>query len=265
MRSLATTAATVTAVVLAAALTACSGGSAGTATTVAATSSAPSPASSATSPAPSPSDALPDVATPAAGLVPLWPFTTATQAAEWQKAYRAGGTQPWHLDPEQTALAFTRDHLGYREVDRVTSRTVRGGDARLGVGWNDPETRESTVAVLHLIRLGSGADAPWVVVGTDDTRLTLDTPRYGATAGSPVTVGGLITGVDESLRVVVLGPTSSRPLGTVPGIPAGGERTRWSTSVRFTAPAGTVLTVAVSTGGHLKDVEAFAITALRST
>ena len=118
--------------------------------------------------------------------------------------------------------------------------------------------------MLHLITFGSGADAPWVVVGTDDTQLTLDAPRYGSTVRSPVRVGGRITGVDENLRVIVLGPSSSTPLFSSRGLPAGGTRTPWSTIARFHAPHGTVLTIAVSTGGHLKAVELFAITAVRA-
>jgi hypothetical protein len=199
----------------------------------------------------------------ARGLVPLWPFTTAAQVRTWQRAYRSGGSQPWHLDPGGTALAFTRSHLGYTDVDRVSSLVTSGGDARVGVGWSDPEVRLSTVAVLHLIRYGVGADAPWVVVGSADTNLTLATPRYGSTVSSPLRVGGVISGVDESLRVAVLGPTSSVPLAVVQGLPAGGERTPWTTTLRFNAPSGAVLTVAVSTGGHLKGVERFAITAVR--
>jgi hypothetical protein len=197
------------------------------------------------------------------GLLPVWPFTTAAQVREWQAAYRSGGHQPWHLDAGATALAFTRGHLGYREIDRVTSRSVRGRDAHIGVGWQVPGRRATTVAVLHLIRVGSGTDAPWVVVGSDDTRLTLDTPRYGSAVTSPLRVGGRITGVDESLRVLVLGPASSTPLFSSRGLPAGGTRTPWSTLVNFRAPHGTVLTIAVSTGGHVKAVEAFAITAVR--
>ena len=197
------------------------------------------------------------------GLVALWPFTSVAQVQAWQTSFRTGGSQPWHLDVDRTALAFSRDHLGYTEIDRVTTRSVNGTDARLGVGWNDPNETTATVAVLHLIRLGGGQDAPWVVVGTDDTLLSLTTPRYGTSVRAPLSVGGLITGVDESLHVTVLGPGSSTPLGEVVGIPAGGERTPWSTTVTFAAPAGTVLTVAVSTGGHLKTVERFAITAVR--
>ena len=201
--------------------------------------------------------------TRSSGLLPVWPFTTAAQAHQWQAAYRSGGHQPWHLDAGQTALAFTRDHLGYLEVDRVTTRSIRNDDAHVGVGWRVPGSRDGTVAVLHLIRLGSGSDAPWVVVGTDDTQLSLDTPRYGAVVTSPLRVGGRITGVDESLRILVLDSASSTPLFASDGLPAGGTRTPWSTTVRFPARHGAVLTLAVSTGGHLKAVEEFAITAVR--
>lgn len=218
------------------------------------TSSTPTVTTSptATSPVPSP-----------AGLVPVWPFTTLAQVAAWQQAYRSGGQQPWHLDVERTALSFTRGHLRYTEIDRVTTRSVNGGDARIGVGWNDENGAPHTVAELHLVRFGPGQDAPWVVVGTEDTYLTLTAPRYGATVTTPLAVGGRITGVDESLRVVVLGE-SNTPLAEVTGLPAGGERTPWTTTVRFSAPRGTVLTIAVSTGGHLKSVERFALTAVRA-
>jgi hypothetical protein len=200
----------------------------------------------------------------ASAPVPLWPFTSARAAQEWQASFRSDGRQPWHLDVEQTALTFTRSHLGYSEIDRVTSRSVHGTDARIGVGWSDPNERTATVAVLHLIRLGAGQDAPWVVVGTDDRTLALDHPRYGSAATSPLRVSGVITGVDESLHITVLSPASATPLGEIRGIPAGGQRAPWSAMVTFSAPAGTVLTVAVSTGGHLKNVEQFAVTAIRA-
>jgi hypothetical protein len=193
----------------------------------------------------------------------VWPFTTTPQVRQWQAAYRSSGHQPWHLDAGQTALAFTRGHLGYDEIDRITTQSINNSDAHIGVGWRVPDSRDATVAVLHLTRFGAGPDAPWVVVGTDDTQLTLATPRYGSNVASPLRVGGRITGVDESLRLLVLGPASSTPLFASHGLPAGGTRTPWSTTVHFDAPHGTVLTIAVSTGGHLKDVEEFAITAVR--
>jgi len=196
--------------------------------------------------------------------VAVWPFTSAAQVQTWQGAYRSTGAAAWHLDVDATALRFTRDHLGYTDVDRVTSRSVTGTDAHLGVGWLDPNEKAGSVAVLHLVRYGSTADAPWVVVGTDDTRLTLTTPAYGSAVGSPLVVGGRITGVDESLRVAVLGPTSATPLATAGSIPAGGVKTPWTARLAFAAPRGTVLVVTVSTGGHLRAVESFAITAVRA-
>jgi hypothetical protein len=78
---------------------------------------------------------------------------------------------------------------------------------------------------------------------------------------SPITVGGRITGVDE--RVVVTLHTGT---ATVPGTAAteaGGENTGWSVPVRFGAAAGTLITVAAATGGHVAAVERFAVTAIR--
>jgi hypothetical protein len=202
--------------------------------------------------------------TASARLTPLWPFTTSAQVRAWQAAHGSRGSQPWHLDAVETALAFTRGRLGYTDVDRATSRSVSADDAHIGVGYALPGgTRTHTAAVLHLIRFGTGRDAPWVVVGTDDRQLTLDAPRYGSLVTSPLRVGGRITGVDENLRVVVLSPASEGPLAAAVGLPAGGNRTPWSTTVRFHAPHGTVLTIAASTGGHLKRVELFAITTAR--
>jgi hypothetical protein len=248
------TVAVVAALITAACASATTGPPAGSPTTPPASTTTPATTGAATAPPGTPN---------ATSLVPLRPFTTAAQVASWQAAYRASGQQPWHLDAGKTALSFARDHLRYVEIDRVTTRSVAGGDARIGVGWNDDNGTAHTAAVLHLIRFGSGDAAPWVVVGSDDTDLTLTIPRYGATVTSPLTVGGRITGVDESLHVKVLGPASAVPLAEVTGLPAGGENTPWTTTLRFTAPRGTVLTVAVSTGGHIMDVERFAITAAR--
>jgi hypothetical protein len=195
---------------------------------------------------------------------PLWPFSTQADVDDWQDAHRDGGHQPWHLDAEQTALSFTNGFLGFTGIDRVVGSDVRDGEAWIQVGYL-PEAggRETVAADVHLFRWGSGPDAPWEVVGTRDTTLTLDTPRYGATAGSPLTVGGLISGVDESLRIEVRQPSSEAPLGESCCVPAGGERQRWSTSVSYAGATDAALTVVVSTGGHVQDVERFAITAVR--
>ncbi|TDD29688.1 hypothetical protein E1218_03560 [Kribbella turkmenica] len=193
----------------------------------------------------------------------MWPFASVADAAEWQRRYRDGGDQPWHLDAEQTALSFTTGFLGFTEIDRVVARSIRGDDARISVGYESGEGPASVAAVIHLVRIGQGPDAPWEVVGTADSTLTLERPRYGARVSSPITAGGRITGVDESIQIDVRQAGSERPLGTACCVPGGGQRQPWSTRVSFRgADAGAVVIVA-STGGHVQDVERFAITGVR--
>ena len=196
--------------------------------------------------------------------LPLWPFAGEADAQAWQAAYRSGGHQPWHLDAGRTALSFTQGYLGYTNVDKVVGVRTSGQQTWVTVGFDDPNGRPITSAVLHLARLGSGRDTPWEVVGTRDTSLTLTTPAYGSTVRSPVDTGGRITGVDESLRVQVRRLDRPDAVGRTSGVPAGGDRARWTVQVPFTAPGGGTLTIAVSTGGHVADVERFAITGVRT-
>lgn len=208
---------------------------------------------------------VPPAPTSASGFQyqPLWPFASAAGVEQWQDSYRRGGQQPWHLDPDQTALGFTTGYLGFTEIDRVISREVGDTEAHVAVGYATEGGRTATAAVIHLVRWGTGEEAPWEVVGTRDTDLTLETPRYGAAVSSPVTVGGRITGVDENLRVQVRQPSSPQPLGSAPGLPAGGENSPWETTVTFSGATDPALTIVVSTGGHFQEVERFAITGVR--
>jgi hypothetical protein len=192
----------------------------------------------------------------------LWPFADTAGVSRWQQAYRQGGQQPWHLDAGTTALGFA-GYLGYPSVDRVVRSTVDGSDAYVAVGFRAPDGVLRTAADVHLVRAGTGADAPWVVVGTRDSTLTLDLPGYGATATSPMTVGGRITGVDE--RVVVTLHAQAGSVRAAPAtVDAGGTRMPWSVRSRFDAAPGTVVTVAAATGGHVAAVERFAVTAVRT-
>ncbi|WP_198675863.1 hypothetical protein [Kribbella monticola] len=226
----------------------------------------PLPASSTPATTPTSTPGVP-VSTPPASVSatpfryqPLWPFTSTAAAAAWQRTYREGGQQPWHLDAEQTALSFTTDFLGFTEINKVVSSTVQKNDARIAVGH-----AEGVAAVLHLTRIGQGSDAPWEVVGTIDTTLSLDHPRYGATVTSPITASGLITGVDESIRLEVRQPSTPHPLGGFCCLPTGGSAHPWSTQVTFKDATDPALTLIASTGGHLHSPERFAITAIRSS
>lgn len=198
------------------------------------------------------------------GFQPLWPFASVADARRWQREYREGGQQPWHLDAELTAQQFAQSYLGYGELDRVVRTKVSGDEAWVDVGYRDPNGKNAAAAVVHLAKIGTGADAPWEVVGTKDSTLSLTTPGYGAMVTSPTKVGGKISGLDESLQISIWrlgsGKVGESP---PPGIPAGGQNSPWSTTVPFDAPPGSVLTIAVSTGGHVAEVERFAITGVR--
>ena len=68
----------------------------------------------------------------------MFPFATQAAADEWAAAYRSGGQQPWHLDPDATALSFTNGFLGFTELDTVVSSTVNGAQAHVAVGFVTP-------------------------------------------------------------------------------------------------------------------------------
>jgi hypothetical protein len=198
------------------------------------------------------------------GSQPLWPFADRAAAAAWEQQHATNGSDAWHLDAGATALAFTRDYLGFTEMDRVTSTEIEGSDAHIGIGYLNPDNRVSTAAVLHLVRFGPDANAPWEVVGSRDTTLTLDTPKYGSVATSPMTVGGVLDGVDEALHITVRQLSSPTPIGENCCMPAGGMDTPWQVTVTYSGATAPVLTVAVATGGHVQDVERFAITGIRT-
>jgi hypothetical protein len=197
---------------------------------------------------------------------PLWPFKTLSEAQAWEQSNASGGHQPWHGDAGATALAFTQGYLGFTGIDKVVSSTVSGREAHIGVGFalpsNPPGT--ATAAVLHLVRYGADANAPWEVVGSADTSLTLTAPAYGAHAASPLTAGGTITGVDDDVRVQTRQPSTTAPLGRSGPDPAGGTNTPWTTKATFTGATDPVLTVVAYTGGHLQAAERFAVTAIRT-
>ena len=227
---------------------------------------APAPTSLPSPTSPSPSIAAPATVPTAApwrfAYQPLWPFPSAAAAEAWRLSATTG-TQPWHASADQTALMFTQGFLGFTELDLVTSHTGTATDAHVGVGGPTEGTATSTAAVIHLVRFGPAADAPWEVVGTDDTTLSLTTPRYGASVGQTVAVGGQITGVDESIHVQFRQPTEPSLLGDRCCVPGGGDRQPWSTTVTVQGASDPVATIVAWTGGHVRSVERFAVTAVR--
>lgn len=251
-----------------------SGAAASTSVTPTATSTSnPTPTATSTGSTPAPATSTghptaPGTVTPTPvsfPYVPLWPFASVAAAERWQQEAGSGGHQPWHLDADQVALTFTRTYLGFTEIDRVVRRTVTASDARISVGYPTEGGRTGTAAVLHLVRIGSGPDQPWEVVGTDDSDFSLTRPRYGSTVTGTVTVGGRISGVDESIRVAARQPGGA--VGSFCCVPAGGgqEGQAWTARVRLTDPRQGPLTLVASTGGHLQGVERFTITGVHAT
>jgi hypothetical protein len=198
------------------------------------------------------------------GYQPLWPFADYAQARDWELNGLPGGHQPWHNSAPDTALLFTRSVLGFKELDTVTSTRYDSLGAHIGIGYHDPNGVAHTAAVLHLVRFGPNTSSPWEVVGSDDTTFSIETPAYGSVVRSPLTVGGHITGVDESIRVTVRQLSSPAPLGTSCCNAAGGNNQPWSATVSFSGATDPVLTIAASTGGHLQAVERFAIQGVRT-
>lgn len=187
----------------------------------------------------------------------LWPFGSYWAAEQWRT--KGGGSQAWHLDPEETALNFTRSYLGFTEIDQVTDTFFDDLGAHVGVGYRDPNGVQRTAATLHLVQLGTASDSPWEVVGSDDTTLSLEKPAYGSKVSSPMTIGGRVSGVDENIVVSVLRLTSTgSDRAELARVPAGGDRAPWTTGPVSFSQRG-VLTIVASTGGHLQQVERFAI------
>jgi hypothetical protein len=245
-------------------LTACAHNAPPSSVTAAPATSTASTSTASTSSSGVPSRSTPSSSTPRAtfdlGYQPLYPFRTLREAQSWQQANRSGGHQPWHLDAGATALSFASGWLGFQELDTVTSTVYDRTGAHIGVGYKLPTNGHlSTAAVLHLVRFGSDQDSPWEVVGSDDDTksFSLEQPIYGSTVSSPITVGGHITGVDENIKVTVRQLSSDATVGQKCCLPAGSVSLPWSTSVTFTGSG--VLTIVASTGGHLQQVERFAI------
>jgi len=196
--------------------------------------------------------------------IALWPFRTVADVRSWQQSYRSTGNGAWHLNAATTALDFTKGYLGFTEINTVVSMTTNSTGAHVAVGYRPTSAVTSTSAVIHLVRWGGSNNAPWEVVGTDDTTFSLTQPAYGATASSPLHVGGVITGVDENIKVTVHQPSSTGALGSFCCLPAGGTDAPWSATITFGGATDPVLTVTAQTGGHVQAVERFSVTGVRN-
>ncbi|WP_235654179.1 hypothetical protein [Mycolicibacterium houstonense] len=193
---------------------------------------------------------------------PLWPFASRGEADRWLREGTAA--EPWHADPKATALLFAQDYLGFKEINRTTTVTEHADEAWVGVGYALPTDVLTTAATIHLARFGTDPNSPWEVVGSRDDVLTLSTPQYASAAAAVIEAGGTITGVDESLHLQARQSTQENPLGDYCCVSAGGEAEPWSATLQISPPPQPgALTLVVWTGGHVAEVEKFAVTGLR--
>jgi len=235
-------------------LTSCgTGGTGGTASST----THPIPAATTTS------ASTPGLPASVAPFLPLWPFQSSVEVQSWQQTATSAQQASWHLSAGATALNFTMSYLGFTAINTVVATTTDATGAHVTVGYHPMAGQTSMAAVIHLVRWGTGSAAPWEVVGTDDTTFSLTTPAYGATMSSPLTVGGVITGADESIRVMVLQVSSTAPLGSFCCRAAGGSASPWSAIVSFVPGTDPVFTVVASTGGHVQATERFTVTGIR--
>lgn len=193
-------------------------------------------------------------------VLPIWPFSNPQEARNWQESYRQGGHSPWHVDAAFTAVAFTQGYLGFTELDQAIKTDIRGQDALVQVGFSPQEGQTPQVAAtVHLIKYGSGPNTPWEVVGAEGSGIAVTTPEYGTAAHSPAMVSGTLTDAAGNVQIRFLQPGSEKPLAESQAIPVAGA---WRTTVPFTAKPDQVITVVAATGGHVADVERFAVTAV---
>jgi hypothetical protein len=191
----------------------------------------------------------------------LWPFSTLAEAQQWQA--QGEGHSPWHLDAEATAVFFTTGYLGFTGIDQVIDSKIGPTEAIVTVGYRGDLPEPAPAAELRLVRFGDGPKAPWQVVGTVPGTLSITSPASNTPVTSPIKVGGRITGVDESIHVQIRDPDRPAPVGDSCCLAAGGENTPWTTTVSIKGASNATLTIVAATGGHVADVERFAVTGVR--
>jgi hypothetical protein len=217
-------------------------------------SAQPSPTSTACSgglcsePRPSPSLPLTGVTTSGDGI-PVWPFTSDAQAADW---VAAPGDRTWAADPVQVAQHLLDDVLA---LPGTAVGTAGGGDVvRVVV-----RAGGRPVSTVQLEQVGRGPNGPWAVTGASAEDVGITTPDAGGSVESPLTVTGRVTGVDESVHVQLLAGSTQLADGHAP---AGAEQP-WSQLLRWSSTTWSTGAVVASTYDGKGDLHALALTPVR--
>ncbi|MDX6197796.1 MAG: hypothetical protein QOJ79_947 [Actinomycetota bacterium] len=199
-------------------------------------------------PKPSPSLSTTGVTTSASGI-PVWPFSTDAQAADWE---RHPGAQGWADDPVQVAQHLLADYL--KLPGRAVPRTDDDQDSAVVA----VSAAGRTVARVRLVRVGRDQNGPWSVVGADAPSLSVTQPRDGDEVSSPINIAGTAADPDTSVHVRLL---ATRALGD--GHTMAGRDIPWTHSLPWTGSDWSVAALVANTFDGKGDLHSVTITAVR--
>ena len=185
-------------------------------------------------PRPSPSVPLSGVTTSGDG-VPVWPFTTDAQAADW---VTAPGARTWAADPVQVVQHLVDDLLDLPGATAVGTSS-RGDVVRVVV-----KVGARPVSTVAVEQVGRTPEGPWSVTGAVAEDVGIRTPGDGDTVKSPLAVTGTVSGYDESVRVRLVASSGAALAETF--APAGADQP-WSASLRFASTDWSVAALVAST------------------
>ena len=153
----------------------------------------------------------------------MWPFTSSAQGRAWTAHH---GSRPWAGDPRLVAQHLVTDFL------KVTGVSALGSGDTI-----DLRCQGRDVGLVHLVQISQGG--PWTVTAVGGTDLTISSPRPTAAVTSPTQVSGRLQGVDENVRLQLIGSASAHELGAT-SAPAGNAvpwrgTLTWSDQTWYTA------------------------------
>ena len=197
---------------------------------------------------PSPFTPTPTLTTSAPGI-PVWPFTTDAQAADWAARPAA---RPWATDPVQVTQHLLDDYLNV--PGRATSRVDADPDAAVV----EVSAGGRPVSQVRLVRVGTGTDGPWSVTGATSDNLSVTQPADGDEVHSPLAITGRASDPDTSVHLRLI---ADRVLGE--GYAMAGRDRPWTHSLSWSGTTWSVGALVANTFDGKGDLRAVTLTAVR--
>jgi hypothetical protein len=199
-------------------------------------------------PIPSPSLSTTAVTTSASGI-PVWPFTTDAQAADWEAR---PGPRAWASDPVQVTQHLLDDYLA------LPGQAMKRADDNADVALVDVSAGGRTVSQVRLVHVGRDPNGPWSVVSASAVSLAITQPSDGDEVSSPINIAGTAADPDTSVHLRLM---ADRMLGE--GYAMAGRDIPWTHSLPWTGAGWTVAALVANTFNGKGDLHAITITALR--